>query len=86
VRVLKQHTAGLLPESEWEQLLALESHYDDLIRAGGTRWQDIFIMMKGIKSYCGTDHNQETILRLVCVVRRTIGPFPVCDAESNRLI
>ncbi|OCT53956.1 hypothetical protein CLCR_09901 [Cladophialophora carrionii] len=68
VRVLKQHKAGLLPESEWEQLLALESHYDDLINAGGPRWQDIFIMMKGIKSYCGTDHSQETILRLACML------------------
>ncbi|EXJ64476.1 hypothetical protein A1O7_00812 [Cladophialophora yegresii CBS 114405] len=68
VRVLKQHKAGLLPESEWEQLLSLESHYGDLISAGGSRWQDIFIMMKGIKAYCGTDHSQETILRLACML------------------
>ncbi|KIW90463.1 uncharacterized protein Z519_09109 [Cladophialophora bantiana CBS 173.52] len=68
VRLLKQHKAHLLPHSEWDQLLALESHQEDLLNAGGKRCQEIFIMMKGIKSYCGTDHSEETILRLACVL------------------
>ena len=73
--MLKQHKARLLPESEWEELLTLESHSDDLRKTGGERWQDIFIMMKGIKSYCGTDHSQETILRLACMVSELSGHY-----------
>ncbi len=70
VRVLRQHDAGLVSPLRWDELLALESHYDELLQAGGQRWQDVFIMMKGIKSYCGTEHSQDTILRLACVVRK----------------
>ncbi|KAJ9608858.1 hypothetical protein H2200_006629 [Cladophialophora chaetospira] len=68
VRLLKQHKAVLLLESEWEELLALESHYDEMLQAGGRRWQDLFIMMQGIKEYCGTEHSQDTILRLMCML------------------
>ena len=68
VRVLKQHKAGLLPDSEWGELFGLQSHYDHMLNAGGERWQDAFIMMKGVKTYCGTDHSQDTILRLTCTV------------------
>jgi hypothetical protein len=65
---LKQHKAGLIPDSEWDELLGLQSHYNDMLSAGGERWQDAFIMMKGIKTYCDTDHSQDTILRLTCTV------------------
>ncbi|OQV01232.1 SET domain-containing protein [Cladophialophora immunda] len=68
IRLLKQHKAQLLSQSEWDQLLTLESHQEDLIKAGGQRWQDIFIMMKGIKSYCGTNHSEETVLRISCIL------------------
>jgi hypothetical protein len=70
VRLLKQHAAGLLPDGEWEQMLSLESHYRDLLDAGGDRWQDAFLMAKGVKGYCATDHSQELVLKIVCVVRR----------------
>ena len=69
IRVLKQQEAELLPENEWGDLLATESHFDDSIK-DQKRWQDLFIMSKGIKSYCGTDHSQETILHLACKVIR----------------
>ncbi|KIX96924.1 uncharacterized protein Z520_07038 [Fonsecaea multimorphosa CBS 102226] len=62
IRLLKQHEANLLPHSEWDQLLALKSHQEDFLR------EDLFIMMKGIKSYCGTNHSEETILRIACVL------------------
>ncbi|OAP56386.1 hypothetical protein AYL99_09565 [Fonsecaea erecta] len=68
IRLLKQHRANLLPHSEWDQLLALESHQEDLLKAGGERWQDAFIAMKGIKSYCGTEHSEATILRITCML------------------
>ncbi|KIW77954.1 hypothetical protein Z517_07787 [Fonsecaea pedrosoi CBS 271.37] len=68
IRLLKQHKAHLLLRAEWDQLLALETHREDLIKAEDQRFQDSFIMMKGVKSYCGTDHDEETIFRIACVL------------------
>lgn len=68
IRLLRQHKAELLPEGEWEQLLALESHQDDLAKSESRRWQDLLIMMQGIKGYSETEHSPDLILRLICVV------------------
>lgn len=84
MRALKQHDAGLLPEREWDELLGLESHYDELLGAGGQRWQDVFIMMKGVKSYAGTGHSQDEILRLGCIVSHFCIRARLSKADENR--
>lgn len=73
IRLIKQHKAGLLVEGGWEQLLALESHQDDLRTIGGhqgrQRWQDLLLMTQAIKSYSATELSLELILQLLCIVR-----------------
>ncbi|EXJ89664.1 hypothetical protein A1O3_02731 [Capronia epimyces CBS 606.96] len=86
IRLLKQYKAGMLPDGEWEQLLALESHQEDFAKAGGQRWQDLLIMMQGIKGYSGTDESPDLILRLVCVL--AVNSFTLTNAtfDSSGLI
>lgn len=72
IRALKQHKAGLISDSEWHDLLALESHRSEIQDAGDERMQDVFVMMKGIKGYCGTEHSEEMILNLACIVWRDL--------------
>ncbi|KIX06381.1 uncharacterized protein Z518_04357 [Rhinocladiella mackenziei CBS 650.93] len=67
-RLLKQHKAGMLTKGEWEELLALESHQQDMAKEGGERWQDFLLMIQGIVSYSGTNHTPDVILRLLCLL------------------
>jgi hypothetical protein len=69
VRLLKQQKAGQIPAEEWMQLLALESHMDDIRQAAGERWEDLSLMTQGIKAYSESDESPELILELLCTVR-----------------
>ncbi|KAL2425377.1 hypothetical protein ABEF91_007392 [Exophiala dermatitidis] len=83
IRLLKQHKAGILPPGEWEQLLALQSHQQDLANAGGQRWQDLLIMSQGIKGYSGTDEDDDLILRLSCAV--IVNSFTLSNATFDSI-
>ncbi len=69
VRLLKQQKAGQIPPEEWMHLLSLESHMEEIGRAGGERWEDLSLMTQGIKAYSKSDQSPELILRLLCIVR-----------------
>lgn len=54
IRLLKQHKPGLLPDTEFDELMALESHLDDFRQSGSETYPEIVLMMKATKSYSGT--------------------------------
>lgn len=68
MRLLLQRQNGLVSDTEWNQLLSLESHHDDLSTAGGDRWQNVFLMTKAIKTYSGTTESIDTILKICCIM------------------
>ncbi|EXJ95655.1 hypothetical protein A1O1_00777 [Capronia coronata CBS 617.96] len=83
IRLLKQHKEGMLLEGEWEHLLKLESHQEEIAKAGGQRWQDLIIMMQGIKGYSGTDQSPELILRLICIL--TVNSFTLTNVTFDSI-
>ncbi|KAK5452140.1 hypothetical protein LTS15_007204 [Exophiala xenobiotica] len=83
VRLLKQQKAGQIPAEEWMQLLALESHIDDIRQAGGERWEDLSLMTQGIKAYSESDESPELILELLCTL--TINSFTLTNFISEPL-
>jgi hypothetical protein len=68
MRALLQYKNDLIHEKEWSQLMGLESHYDDFEKAGGTKWQDIFLMAKAIKTYSGLDASIEVVIKICCIL------------------
>lgn len=71
IRVLKQRKAQVLPDGEWDQLLSLESHRNELSLAGGERWQDLLLMMKAAKTYSSTTQSLDVVLQIYCIVSAT---------------
>ena len=68
VRLLKQRFNNLIDDKDWEDLLALESHQDDLSNAGGERWQDVFLMAKAAQKYSGTKDSMSLVTQLYCIL------------------
>ncbi|KIW16061.1 hypothetical protein PV08_06112 [Exophiala spinifera] len=79
IRLLKQHKAGLLLAGEWDQLLSLESHVDQICSAGGERLEDLLLMTQAIKSYSGSDLDPQLILRVLCTL--TINTFTLTNPQ-----
>ena len=83
IRILKHRDNGRLDDGDWTDLLSLESHQDDLSRAGGKHWQDVFLMAKAAQQYSGTKESLEVVLKLSCIL--AVNSFTLTDTVLEPL-
>lgn len=68
IRLLKQRKANLIDDTEWKEILQLQSHQEELVAVGGSTWENLQISVEAVKKYANSEESREIILHLLCVV------------------
>ena len=81
LRLLLQRQHGILPEDDWDELLTLESHQTKLSEAGGTKWENLFLMVQALKKYSNTKESIDTLVQICCIMM--INSFTLTNATMD---
>lgn len=79
MQILLRRQSGSIPDTGWQELLALEAHVDDfkdgtIDARNSTKWQDIELMSQAATAFSGVLQSPNVVQAIIARVRFALFP------------